>query len=349
MHRTSAVISTACILLGTPAVLGQSYEFAFNEESSEISRDFNVLIPFAGTMIGNYDAKTNPEGTRTVPGIIGGSGNNPISYEASFELSGGNTSAPAGGFDFEIDSSGLLATMSGLQIDVLGGSEDALDATLNLLYETFRTFSPTSLFPGGVEIPIPLGQIQLTSLMMIQSADASIAIVPGDGETSGTIVGMVPVDVTFTVVVLDQEIGGMPLPMMLPIAGTIIENDNGAQIAFTTSFEYDESLPSTGIPFEDVPIEMPTILPPGSFASLLLSGADSEGSTSGSWNIAIVADADADSCAGDPDINGDGVVNGADLTMVLAEWGAPGGPADVNCDEIVDGEDLTIVLGNWDS
>ena len=47
------------------------------------------------------------------------------------------------------------------------------------------------------------------------------------------------------------------------------------------------------------------------------------------------------------DINGDGIVDGADLARVLGAWGtdAPGG--DVNGDGIVDGADLALVLANW--
>lgn len=47
------------------------------------------------------------------------------------------------------------------------------------------------------------------------------------------------------------------------------------------------------------------------------------------------------------DINGDGIVDGADLARVLGAWGtdAPGG--DLNGDGIVDGADLALVLANW--
>lgn len=349
MHARSLCSVLTVLAICTPVAMAQNYDFSFDEEESDIQRSLSLYVPFEGTLIGNYDEKTNPEGTRTVPGIFGGSGNNPIGYSAAFGLSGSNASAPSGNFSFEVESGGLIGVMSGFELDVLGSSSDSLDATLYLLYETFRTFSPTSLFPGGVEIPIPLGEIELTSLTMTQSLDAVIAIIPGDGDGVSTIAGVLPVEVSFQVAVLGQEIGGIPLPMLLPVAGSFVENDNGAQIVIEAAFDYDEALPSTGIPFENIPIEMPTLLPPGSFASLLMSGADSEGSTAGSWNIVIVADADSASCADDPDINGDGVVNGADLTIVLANWDAPGGPADVNCDGIVNGEDLTIVLGNWSS
>ena len=44
-----------------------------------------IAMPLAGTFIGNYDATTNPGGTRTIPGLFGGSGNNPITYSATLK------------------------------------------------------------------------------------------------------------------------------------------------------------------------------------------------------------------------------------------------------------------------
>ena len=51
--------------------------------------------------------------------------------------------------------------------------------------------------------------------------------------------------------------------------------------------------------------------------------------------------------APNPDLNGDGVVNGDDLGLLLAAWGATGGPADLNDDGSVNGDDLGILLGDW--
>jgi hypothetical protein len=47
------------------------------------------------------------------------------------------------------------------------------------------------------------------------------------------------------------------------------------------------------------------------------------------------------------DLNGDGVVNGADLGILLGAWGSSGGPADLNGDGTVDGADLGLLLGAW--
>ncbi len=48
-----------------------------------------------------------------------------------------------------------------------------------------------------------------------------------------------------------------------------------------------------------------------------------------------------------PDQNGDGVVNGADLATLLANWGSDDPIADVNCTGVVDGADLAALLANW--
>lgn len=49
------------------------------------------------------------------------------------------------------------------------------------------------------------------------------------------------------------------------------------------------------------------------------------------------------------DINQDGIVNGADLGLLLAEWGTPcaGCAADLDNDNAVNGGDLGILLFNW--
>ena len=47
------------------------------------------------------------------------------------------------------------------------------------------------------------------------------------------------------------------------------------------------------------------------------------------------------------DINDDGVVDGADLGLLLGAWGTGGSDADVNEDGNVNGADLGLLLGAW--
>lgn len=47
------------------------------------------------------------------------------------------------------------------------------------------------------------------------------------------------------------------------------------------------------------------------------------------------------------DLNGDGVVDGADLGLLLAAWDSDDADADLNDDGIVDGADLGLLLAAW--
>jgi hypothetical protein len=47
------------------------------------------------------------------------------------------------------------------------------------------------------------------------------------------------------------------------------------------------------------------------------------------------------------DLNNDGIVNGADLGILLSSWATFGGPADLNGDGFVDGADLGMLLSYW--
>ena len=47
------------------------------------------------------------------------------------------------------------------------------------------------------------------------------------------------------------------------------------------------------------------------------------------------------------DLDGNGVVNGSDLTILLADWGSNSAIADLDGDGIVSGSDLTILLSAW--
>lgn len=51
-------------------------------------------------------------------------------------------------------------------------------------------------------------------------------------------------------------------------------------------------------------------------------------------------------CTCPPDLNGDGLVDSADLAILLGGWGGSG-PADLNGDGNVDAPDLSLLLGAW--
>jgi hypothetical protein len=78
------------------------------------------------------------------------------------------------------------------------------------------------------------------------------------------------------------------------------------------------------------------------------------GTTDGSvtfcgWNIDdVVIEAVLPPSGSPADLNGDGVVNGSDVGLLLAEWGpCPGCPADLNGDGVVNGADFGLLLSDW--
>ena len=67
------------------------------------------------------------------------------------------------------------------------------------------------------------------------------------------------------------------------------------------------------------------------------------------WNIDdVVVEATLPSVGSPADLNGDGVVNGADVGLLLSEWGpCVGCPGDLNGDGVVDGADFGLLLAAW--
>jgi lysophospholipase L1-like esterase len=47
------------------------------------------------------------------------------------------------------------------------------------------------------------------------------------------------------------------------------------------------------------------------------------------------------------DVDGNGVVDGSDVSMLIAAWGTPHSPLDLTGDREVDGADLAVVIGAW--
>jgi len=69
----------------------------------------------------------------------------------------------------------------------------------------------------------------------------------------------------------------------------------------------------------------------------------------GDWQIGVsdIAAFWATASAARGDISGDATVDGTDLSMLLAAWGASGHPADLDLSGQVDGADLAFLLANW--
>ncbi len=344
MNQGLAIVACGGALLAS-AVAGAAtthYQCALSGAST-YTQSSSLSMPLAGTWIGNYDATTNTTGTRTIPGSFGGSGNNAIPYSSTLQLTVGITNAhPTGSFELGFDRTTGALEVNKLFMDALAGQQGSLNANMVVTYSTFHTANPTALYIGVSNLSIPVGTGALTTATATQTgAGAGLATPTGAG--TWTFALSVNVDYNIEGTVLGQVFGGTPTPAVLALTGTITDVAGGIQITLDASGTGDTALPAPP-PLVAQPFDLPTILPPGSTAHLLVSGTFADGTLATDLNAHLVAPGSPVGVVGD--LNNDGVVNGTDLGLLLGNWGAAG-TSDLDGDGTTNGVDLGILLGSW--
>lgn len=344
------MILPAVILLAPIAAAASANEILFDcsvlPATSTVVQTTDLSAPFSGTFIGNYDATNNPTGTKTIPGLFGGSGNNPINYTASFALAGDISSHPLGAFAIGVDPETLQVRIGGLDLDLLGPTPGTLGATLNINYQTFHTQQPNAIFPGGVNIPIPVGNGSVTTLRAVQNAPVAPGVLVPQKNGSYTFTAVVPVDLIAVATLMNQPVAdGTPTPGVLPLNGTVMVNpDNTVTIGISISNQQTTTQPITTGTFTDLPLAIPTVIPTGSVANVLMSGNVTSVTVATTLNASLAISGSRQPIPGD--LNADFHVNSADITICLSNWLGTG-TGDCTGDGIVDSRDITVILSNW--
>ena len=342
-------IATSGTTLSMSAQFARANEVVFAcsvlSQKSTMVQTTDATAPFAGMFIGNYEVTTNPLGTRTIPGYFGGSGNNAIPYTASFVLAGDIATHPMGTLIVGVDSESLQIRVSNLALDLLGGQPGVLGATININYTTFHTVAPNAIYPGGVTIPIPVGNGSVSTLRMTQTGNSALGLLVPNKDGSSTFTIAVPVDIVFVADLLGTPISdGTPTPGILPLTGTLVEGSDTVVLSLQVQDSQSQVTPLNLDPFVDQPLALPTIIPTGGTANLLLSGDVTELALATTLNATLKIAGERQAIIGD--LNGDSVVNAADLSILLSNWGTAG-PGDLDGSGTVNAPDLSILLSNW--
>ncbi len=309
MRTIHALLATA---LALPA-LAQEYSFELLPKSS-MRLESGVTVQLPGTLIGNYDPDQNPEGTLTRPGLIGGSGNQPVDATMGLSNDALLEGAPAGGFELAVHLEEGSAELSGLELDLLGGNEGSGATSLHLEFETFRSFNPDSFYLGDFPIDLPLGEQVLRDLHLVQVAPSQGGSLSGS-EGHYQLDLLVPTELSFVLVVGENETPIGPLPLLLPLSGELSLLGDGAELVFGVDLKTFQEIvdPLPGFQIEDAPLDLPTVLPPGETAHLLWNAVIESILYELQFNLDAVAGADAPCgfesyCVASPNSTGQGAV-----------------------------------------
>lgn len=342
--------SVVALSLLAAAADAQVFDCTINSAASGINGTFTVNVAMPGTLIGNWDAATNAGGTRTKTGLFGTFGateNLPV----NISLSGGvNNSAintnPAGGFTLLLDLDGQVAIISEYAVNLIASGPLVIPFTTLFTTEAFRTRVPTSTYIAG-SINVPIGNANVSVFRTVQT-----------GGGTGTLVETGPNTYTFAVpveldLIYEAELLGSPLsspggsPTVAVIAGSVTLQPDGTAL-ISTSQDIGSSVtqsPNQALPA--VPFALPTILPPGSTANVLLNLTLQTLSTTTTGTQSLVIVGTPRSCFAD--FNQDGGIDAADVDAFFGAWEAGEGTADVNQDGGVDSGDVDTFFAAWEA
>jgi hypothetical protein len=280
------------LALAVPSA-AQNFDFVIDQTQSGSSVYADLETDLLGSVIGDYDAATNPGGTRTVNGIFGGSGNEVVALSTTIDNLATFSGAPSGVFSMNLDPGTLSMSLSGTDVDILAGSSGTASVSVTLLFSTFRTYNPDSLYVGGIPVTIPLGNINVTGATAVQTgASMGGTLVPGAGANDYDFAAVVPVLMTLTADFNGVAIPIPPIDLSMPVTGLVTLTSSGATASAGFAFNNQTATndPFPGFQLTNVPVSLPTILPPGFLANLLLTATVAAIDTDIQIDLNLVAD-----------------------------------------------------------
>ncbi|MCC6677937.1 MAG: hypothetical protein IT436_12405 [Phycisphaerales bacterium] len=348
--RHLLLCSAAALFLPLSSAHADVFRFQLARPESSLQSITRFSADFEGAMIGDYDPDTNPAGTQTRPGLFGGSGNQPIPTSLSAGADAQNTTHPAGSFTLDIDTGAGTVLITALDADLLAGAAPDVPLTITFEFDTFRTFSPSSLYIGGFPLTIPFGQATVSALSARLPGQPGFGILSQTGPDTYSFTILAALELSFEASLLGQPIAPPPTVIPVPLSGDLILSGDSATATLTFDFGIQQvipgPLPGGAGDITDFPLDLPTILPPGQTAHLLLSMSFQQFAIDSSFTATLIADGAADCLA---DFNGDGFVDFADYLEFLNLYDSQDPAADLNGDGFIDFIDYLEFLNLYEA
>lgn len=334
--------SAICVLLVTTGLGAAVFQV---DPASTLTMQGVLNLQLTGTLIGDWEEETNPDGTQTRPGLWGGSGNQPIDLEIGLTFPIDLSGSVNGSMDFSLGEVPGTCMLNDVYW-TLGFDDSGGEVLASLLYDTFRSINPDSLYIGGFPIEFPIGASVITDAYFEQQAPGGgTAIEVPDSPGVYDVLVTAPGTMFMTI-----ELFGTPMPAALPIAvvlqGTYETTPDGDILHLMAEMSSEEQFDLPDTPLPPLPFELPTIVPPGDFAGVVLNLTPATAAWSATLMVDISGQAEATAVPGDAD--GDGVVNTNDILAILSAWGqCKGCPEDLNTDGLVGVDDILLVIAHW--
>ncbi|MCL6534677.1 MAG: PEP-CTERM sorting domain-containing protein [Armatimonadetes bacterium] len=270
MHRSRlfwAILGAVGALRLAPA---QLYDFNVVAPPSGISGNLAISARTQGTLIGNYDPDTNPNGTRTKPGLFGSfdpTENVPVEVSIGAAIGGAINRQASGTFRATVDGGNNTITFENLSLNFLANGPAVLPVTITLAGQSFRTRNPSSTYILPSQgISFPIGTVNLSQFTAVQTGVGAGVLTPAGAGTYDFTAGVL-VDLTLAANLLGNPLA-QTIPFVLPLQGQVVVQGNSAVITSLQPLNFSQSFnPNLDLPaFE---FGLPTILPPGSTANLI--------------------------------------------------------------------------------
>ncbi len=321
---------------------GQSLRFTLDPAGSGLDANLSIRANSAGTLIGDYDPKTNPEGTRTKPGLFGTFGpteNVPVPTTVVMQFGGRINTDTRGTFDVVLDIGAGVAEISNYSADLLGGRAIRLPLTVTLSFQTFRTRNPTFTYLG-IPLPIPLGDAEVTSLRVEQTGSQGPGTLTQTGPDTYDVVLLPIVMVTAEGSFMGQAFSVPAAPAVMPIEGTLTLTPTGATLTGSRPFDFSDEQ-QVNQPLPQFPLALPTATA-GVTANVLLDLVLETYQSTFAGTQTLRALGVPIECPAD--WNGDGNVDFNDFLAFVNDYNAQNPRADLNGDGSIDFNDFLAFM-----
>ncbi len=268
------------------------YDFAMNPSTTGLDADLDVSLSTTGTLVGNWDTDTNPEGTRTRPGLFGpfpDDANDPVPADLGLSLAGSPQSATTGEFTMSLEPQLGAFTLSNYSANLLSNGPATAKVSISVEYDSFRTRNPSSTYIGGFPIELPIGDASIVELIVTQVDVPTAGTLIPSGKDQYDFTTVVPVELTGEIDFLGNNVALPATPSLWPINGTISLNGEAASIISLQLLDLSETI-EPNIQLPQIPLPLPTLLPPGDTAHLLFDLLLSQASANLAGEFTMQAD-----------------------------------------------------------